>query len=387
MARFDPVCRRRPTHGLCRAAHGTPRTLAGLIFDLNAAKDYSAYLSDPVAFDAGIAASGDPAKLLQWQAELARVHQLGLDTLTPAQIADLNTYGTTAPVTFGIVGAYNEPSYEGWQFQFGLRNADGSTFTLPSHVLGTTTNATGMGGYDFITSDNSALSNLRVVEVGKDGTVLSSGQLTLNGSPLANNIYQNSIFLGVAQGLLGTAGKDLLFKRPDGIVDVFELDPTMPGHVVQAKALMSSTGHTLLNTLSNNGPDSVIGTGHNALGRGGSDLYVSAGGGIVVYEFDAQGNPGDGVAIATTPGHLLNLPQGVSIVGAGPSVSGTHDQALFLRFQDGHVEWREFNVGQMGQNTTDSTLTNPDGSTLLLEPGATVQVSGNNLTGNGGRDW
>jgi hypothetical protein len=366
--------------------HTEAKTLAALISDLNAAKDYSAYLADPVAFDAGIAALGDPAKLALWQAELARVHQLGLDTLTTAQIADLNTYGTTTPVTFGIVGAYNEPSYAGWQFEFGLRNADGTAFTLPSHVLATTTNANGMGGYDFITSDNSALSNLRVVEVAKDGTLLSSGQLTLNGSPLTNSINANSTFLGVAQGLLGTAGKDLLFKGPNGIVQVFELDPATPGRVVQAKTLVSSTGQPLLNTLSSSGPDSVIGTGHNVLGRGGADLFVTAGGAIVVYEFDAQGNPGGGVSIATTPGHLLNVPQGVSIVGSGSSVSGAHDQALFLRFQDGHVEWREFNNGQMGQNTTNNTLTNPDGSTLLLEPGATIEVAGNNLTGNGGRD-
>jgi hypothetical protein len=371
------------------AQHTDTKTLAGLISDLNAAKDYSAYLADPVAFDAGIAASGDPAKLLLWQAELVRVHQLGLDSLTPAQIADLNAYGTTTPVSFGMLGAYNEANYPGWQFEFGTRNADGTALTLPSHIVGTTTNAAKMGGYDLITSDNNAFSNLKLFEFAKDGTALSVAPLTYNGTPLTNWVSAD-YYLGSAQGLLGGTGKDLLFVSQSGILSICELDPATPGVVAQIKEISSL--QNALKVTYNQGPSSIIGTATNVLGTGGPEIFVFGGhNNITVYEFDAQGNlsnGGAGVTIVTSPGHALTVPDGTLIVGSGPSPTGMHDHAFFMRYPDGSINIAEYNNGylEIGQNVSYTMLKNADGSNFILEPGATIQVAGKNLTGNGKAD-
>src|SRR5262249_53516611 len=74
-------------------------TLSGLISDLNAAHDYSAYVANPLAFDASLVMSGDPNQLATWQTELTRIHALGLDQLTNVQILSIETFGSIVSIT------------------------------------------------------------------------------------------------------------------------------------------------------------------------------------------------------------------------------------------------------------------------------------------------
>jgi hypothetical protein len=72
--------------------------LQTFLINFDAAYDYSRFVSDPAAFDAALAATGDMSQFQQWQTEYALAQTMGFDTLTVTANNQLIISDTSANV-------------------------------------------------------------------------------------------------------------------------------------------------------------------------------------------------------------------------------------------------------------------------------------------------
>lgn len=356
--------------------HSTATTLADFYKDLNSAHAYSTYIADPAAFDAALAIANDPAQFAQWQQELARAQAMGLDKLDTVQISNLVTYGVSSP--WQIVNGT-------WDTIHSLTKTDGSPFSFGNDsVIGVATNLFNAGEYDFITKTGPSQGNstYKVVGFDSNGHLVTSATLGVFASATA--------FLGTAKGIVGRQEGDILLLGPSGTIAITEFDPDHLGQILSLptapSVLLDDSGRYQF-VLGLGSP--LIGTTNNFLGRQGVDLaFLNADGHIQIYELSTNniGWTNGNVLITDAGGHPVAFPNGVSLIGSGSSLTGAHGQSLFLRYPDGHVEWREFDVSALGKVQAGGTLTYPDGTLISVESGASLVVAGQDFTGHGGRD-
>ena len=103
-------------------------SLQAFAFDLNAARDYSLYIADPASFDIALAL-GTPEQLANWQAELARVQELGLDRLSlSGSTWVMQSSSSTALTDFASMQAFASQTNVPYQITF--PNSSSNDFTL-----------------------------------------------------------------------------------------------------------------------------------------------------------------------------------------------------------------------------------------------------------------
>jgi hypothetical protein len=409
-------------------SHTTDTTLNTLISDLNAAHDYSLYVANPMAFNAGLALRNDPAALQTWLAEETRAQALGLDHLTARDIYNLKTYGVTSPWQLDGSG--------GWNYYQPLTTSGGQSFSFSGRtVIGGGLNFQAMGDRDYFVrnSSNGQLAFFEFNAYGKQ--VASEGLLNTTGAPFT--VSSGTAAIGTDVNAAGKRGKDIILWTTDGRVSVNEFDPTT-GKLLASIQLSNanSTPFTLEKSAL------IVNRGNNLLNHGGIDYFIKhADGHVTLAEFDIHGkllgsigvimgdntplklNPGDTVLgvshdlIAKTgldvlvlranatvdffeigggtnkvwaSGHLLfgddspfTVEPGSTVVGTTNTFFGLNLPTVFIRTPDGHVGAFAFEPGA-GQVWASGTLVHTDRTPVIFNSTTTILGETDNYAGLGG---
>jgi hypothetical protein len=330
--------------------HSDATTYAGLLNDLGAARDYSLYLANPLAFDLALAMSGDPNQLTTWQTELARAHTLGLDQLTAGQLQSLNVYGAVVtPSTLGQVGADRGVA---WNFDnsFGV-----------SHYL--RDNATGQ---------------VSVVTFDAAGNVISAEALTTSTGAQAF-IGATDTVIGAGYNFAGTNGHDY-FIRANGTNQLTAREYNSSGVLTYDKALTTSTGAAFtVSTLTN-----VIGTGYNFGGQNGHDIFARDLNTqqVVVYEFNSAGQVSYTGSLTTNGTTPFTTGGQFDVLGTTTNFAGTGGRDIF-GYDTGTSQFSISEFNSSGVLVYSHVLAGMGGSPFAIDVKSTIVGSAHNIIGTG----
>ncbi|MEJ0076818.1 MAG: hypothetical protein WDO17_15480 [Alphaproteobacteria bacterium] len=301
--------------------HSAATSLTDFYADLSAARAYSLYKADPVAFDTALAAANDPSLLATWQQEQVRAHALGLDALSTAELQGLTLYGSITPDSLAMglpilghatnfLGGNSQDYFvdhpanglEVYKFDnhagiltnaIVIRNPDGTKFSLPSgsKIIGTGSNLTGSGESDILAADGSG--HVLVYKVDAQAHVTAGPGLTYTDgtafgfSQPSVPAYNSDAYWQMWQSTLRQLGYTGLF---DGVTPLswFQSQYGVALDSTSAAGMEQLLSH--LHPLPLPANAQIVGTANNLLGHGGFNiLSEDANSHLFVYEFNSLG--------------------------------------------------------------------------------------------------
>jgi plastocyanin len=245
-------------------------------------------------------------------------------------------------------------------------------------IIGTGQNFAGTGGHDVFTLRSGGF--LSVYEFDSGGTAVSAYNLTWPGTPGKFWLDASTTVIGTGQNFTGTGGHDVFTLRAGRYLSVYEFDSG--GTAVSAYNLTwpGTPGKFWLN-----GATTLIGTGKNLAGTGGSDVFLLNSSGQLSYaEFNAVGVVTTMTFIHPPNASTQNVGASTTVAGTTQGVFGGSDADLILREAGGQAH--VLNVANASTSVADLALTFAGGSAAVIGLGDTVAGAGQNLLGTGGHD-
>jgi len=288
----------------------------------------------------------------------------GNDVFFRTATADLYVY------EFGIAGIATAAVW--------LRNLDGSIMNAAAGtgVIGGASNLYGTGGTDLVFQ--TLAGSLYVYEYNALGVATAATSLT-NPDGSVETAAAGTSVIGSGDNLLGCSGTALFFRAATGGLYVYEYN--LLGTAMSAGWLTNPNGS--IETSADG--TSVIGTANNLYGTGGTDaVFRLAAGGLYVYEYNAGGVSTAATALVNSDASVETAAAGTSVIGTGSNLYGTGGTDLVFRTLAGSLYVYEYNA--IGVSTAATALVNPDGSVETAAPGTNVIGTASDLYGTGGTD-
>ena len=259
--------------------------------------------------------------------------------------------------------------------QFSGSSSASTTISSSDFVIGSGRNVLGLGGNDLFVEDSHT--NLRVLEVSGGAIIGSSG--VLNYQSNLWSVTAGSNVIGSGTNLLGKGGNDVVFEDDSQHLSVWEFNSS--GSISASTLTLAYNG----NAWSIPYGEQVVGSNHNALGHGGSDLFfLDSSNNLNIWEFDASGSISASTPSINYGGSTVQFGQGGTVIGVGSGILGCGGSDIFIHDASGGVHVWEIN--QAGTLQAATGYLSPSGSSWTTDNGTSVLGTATNLLGSGGVD-